>query len=87
MIGGQSLIDKYWVKFDGLNIICLCKVPNCLDSSTCKEYIVKLTEVERSVVNESVKQLEVTTNKVVDIVKKENNELKNSIKKLKGFKL
>ena len=87
MIGGQSLIDKYWLKFEGLDIKCLCKDKHCVDNAGCSEYIVKLMEVERPTLVEAIDNLNSTTKELVTTIKKEGDELKKSIKKLKRFKL
>lgn len=48
MIGGPTLIKKLWVKFDGMDIVCMCNEHKrkCRDKD-CKEYVVKFTEIKR----------------------------------------
>lgn len=87
MIGAPNLLDKYWVQFEGLNIKCLCKDKHCVDSDMCREHIVKLIEIDRQDLPAIDKQLTNTASKLLTSIKKESNELKKSIKKLKGFKI
>ena len=48
MTGGLTLIKKLWVKFDDMDIICMCNEDKrkCRDKD-CKEYVVKFTEIKR----------------------------------------
>jgi len=45
------LIKKLWVKFDGLEVVCVCneasKKCKLNDKPTCSEYVVKFTPVDR----------------------------------------
>ena len=79
------MLDKYWVKFEGLAIKCLCKDKHCDDNTTCKEHLVKLLEIDRH--DEAIADLDKSINNLFTAIKKETNELSKSIKKLKGFKL
>lgn len=45
------MIKKLWVKFDGLDVACVCnegnKKCNLSDKPTCEEYVVKFTPIDR----------------------------------------
>jgi hypothetical protein len=87
MIGERTLIKKLWVKFDGMDIDCVCDEHHrkCKDKA-CKEYVVKFTEIKRSKGAEQIKGLEKDgqlLEKAVNDLKKYSTELKKSITKFK----
>lgn len=46
------MIKKLWVKFDGLDVVCVCnegnKKCNLSEKPTCGEYVVKFTPIDRT---------------------------------------
>lgn len=87
MIGERTLIKKLWVKFEDMDVACVCDEHHrkCKDKS-CKEYVVKFTEIERSKIAEQMKGLEKDgqlLEKAVNDLKKYSTELKKSITKFK----
>jgi len=79
------LVDRYWVKLEDFDIRCVCKDKHCIDNTMCKEYLVKLLEIDRQ--DNSMDDWDKSINKLFTTIKKETDELSKSIKKLKGFKL
>ncbi len=70
------LIKNVWVKFDGIEVECMCEghKRKC-NKQECKEYVVKFIEIERTpgyVAGQLTKQ-----------IGKLNTELKRSINKFK----
>jgi len=91
MIGEQTLIKKLWVKFDGMDVDCICDEHHrkCVDGG-CKEYVVKFTEIKRSKNKDALDKLEKDLardekliKKAVKDLKKHTTELKKSITKFK----
>ena len=90
MTGGRILIKKMWVKFDGMDIECMCDEHNRKCDKKCKEYVVKFTEIKRVLIDVNLKKLEAGLIKDEKLLKKatkdlqkQTNELKKSIKKFK----
>lgn len=82
VIGALILIKKMWVKFDGMNVECICNEHHrkCRDSQ-CKEYIVKFTEIKRKEEIPNLNKEERALKKAVDDLKKSETELIKSMKK------
>jgi len=85
------LIKKLWVKFDGMDVDCVCDEHHrkCVDKS-CKEYVVKFTEIKRTEEDKELEKLEKNISrdgqllqKAVKDLKKHSTELKKSIAKFK----
>lgn len=79
--GVQKLIKKMWVKFDDMDVECICNYHERKCTSTekrkgCKEYVVKFIEVER---NELKDDLEGVSKEI----KKLDTELRKSINKFR----
>ncbi len=82
------MIKKLWVKFNGMDIECVCEPHDrkCRDKE-CKEYVVKFTEIERQ---KEIPKLDKEQQKVVDAIKgltKSGTELSKTMKKFKKFRL
>lgn len=90
VIGVLILIKKMWVKFDGMDVDCICDEHHrkCRDDK-CKEYIVKFTEIDRKeeVPNINISKEEAELKRAVRKLKRSESELSKSINKFKGFKL
>lgn len=91
MIGERTLIKKLWVKFDGMDVACVCDEHHrkCADKD-CKEYVVKFTEIKRSEEMSRFDKLEKDLTKDSRLIdkttrnlKKQATELKKSINKFK----
>lgn len=91
MTGVLTLIKKMWVKFNGMDVDCICDEHHrkCRDEK-CKEYVVKFTEIKRSKVDGALAKLEKELlkdgrliEKTTKELKKHTTELKKSIKKFK----
>ena len=70
------MIKKAWVKFDGMTVECICDDNNrkCSGDKSCKEYVIRFTEIERSEkINDTMKHLE-----------KEQQNLEKTIKKFES---
>jgi hypothetical protein len=80
VIGELTLIKKMWVKFDEMDVVCVCDeyYRKCKDNS-CKEYVVKFTEVRRDPIEEIADMSKSLTKEI----KKLDSELKKSINKFK----
>lgn len=74
------MIKKMWVKFDGMDVECICDEHHrkC-DKDECGEYVVKFTEIERTVVDE-VNDFAKSLNKEIFRL---NTEIKKNINKFK----
>jgi len=80
------LIKKAWVKFNDMTVECICddKDRKCKDDKSCKEYVIRFTEIERmEKVDEAVKHLEKESNNLQKTIKKFENQVNKSIKKFK----
>lgn len=86
MIGVQKLIDTYWVKFNDLDVECVCRGRDCGKDSKCAEYVVKFIKINRKLEN-SLKEIDSTIKKLNTGMSKECDQLKRSITKIKGLKL
>lgn len=88
MTGVQKLIKKLWVKFDGMDIDCMCNehTRKCRDKQ-CKEYVVKFTEIERKRELPKLDKEERALKKAVASLKQSETELVKSIKKFKRFRI
>lgn len=88
MIGVPRLIKKLWIKFDGMDIECICNEHKrkCRDSQ-CKEYVVKFTEIERKQELPKLDKEERALKKAVDSLKQSETELVKSMKKFRRFKI
>ena len=77
------MIKKLWVKFDGMEVGCICEPHRrkCTDKQ-CKEYVVKFTEIDRT--QEPVK---VNVDALNRSVKKFETEINKTTRKLKNIKL
>jgi len=91
MIGERTLIRKLWVKFEDMDVACVCEEhrKKCKDKE-CKEYVVKFTEIKRAERDEELDRLEkelVQDGKLIEKfakdLKKHATELKKSINKFK----
>jgi len=91
MTGEQTLIKKLWVKFDGMDVDCVCDEHHrkCVDKE-CKEYVVKFTEIKRSETEKQLSKLEKDLikdgklmEKAAKRLNKQTTELKKSINKFK----
>jgi hypothetical protein len=86
------VIKHLLVRFEGMEIGCLCEVgdPKC-DCEDCKEYVVKFTEVKRSkpleVVKKKASVLNSELKKVERELKRKTTELEKSLKSVKNFRL
>lgn len=88
MIGAVKLIKKLWIKFNGMDIECVCEDHNrkCRDKQ-CKEYVVKFTEIKR---NKKFLELDKEKQKVVDAIMgltQSGTELSKTMRKFKRFKI
>jgi hypothetical protein len=90
VIGAQTLIKKMWVKFDGMDVDCICDEHHrkCRDEK-CKEYVVKFTEVDRKkeIPNIDISREEADLRRAIRKLKKSETELSKSMRKFKGFKI
>jgi predicted nuclease with TOPRIM domain len=80
------LIKKAWVKFDGMTVKCICDDNNrkCAGDKSCKEYVIRFTEIERSEkVNDAIKHLEKEQQNLEKTIKKFESQVSKSIKKFK----
>lgn len=80
------MIKKAWVKFDGMTVKCICDEQDhkCKDDKSCKEYVIKFTEIERhKKVDDSLKHLEKESNNLEKTIKKFESQVSKSIKKFK----
>ena len=81
------MIKKAWVKFDGMDIECICDEHHrkCAGDDGCKEYVIKFTEINRrdQSVKDAVKKLEKETTNFGRTVKKFESQVNRSIKKFK----
>jgi len=81
------LIRKLWVKFNEMDIDCFCSEnrKKCPPESkpTCKEYVVKLTEIERKYKKVEFEKEEKLFKDAVNKFKKQGTELRKSIRKFK----
>lgn len=77
-----NLIRKLWVKFDGLDIQCVCNEGNkkCTlsDKPTCSEYVVKFTPIERF----TERRLSKSPKYLADKRRKLSTELNKTVKHL-----
>jgi len=82
------LIKKLWVKWDGMDIECVCEdhhkkcVTKPGEELPCKEYIVKFVEIDRTQ-EEAVQKVR----DFGDAVKKFERELQKKIKQMNRFKV
>jgi hypothetical protein len=86
MTGGLTLIKKLWVKFDGMDIVCMCNENKrkCRDKD-CKEYVVKFTEIKRK-----DKDLDKEVKDVVNAIKglkKAETEVVKSMNKFRRLRI
>lgn len=81
------MIDKFWVKFDELDVECFCKDGNkkCPSEKNplCEEYIIKLIKIERNKVNDDLDILNENVKKLIKIDDKFKSEISKVIKKIK----
>ncbi len=81
------MIKKLWVKFNEMDIECFCNEnrKECPPESkpVCKEYIVKLIEIERQKEDIEFKKGEKLFKDAVLKLKKQETELRKSIRKFK----
>ncbi len=80
------MIKKLWVKFDGMDIVCMCNEykQKCRDKD-CKEYVVKFTEIKRK-----DKGLDKEIENVVDAIKglkKAETEVVKSMNKFRRLRI
>ena len=75
------MIRKLWVKFDDLNVVCVCndKKMDCPTKEECSEYVVKFTPVERTERN----NLSFSPKKLYDARRKLTTELNKTTEHLK----
>ena len=78
------MTDKYWVKFDGFDVVCISKDRCCCDEPTCKEHIVRFTEINRDLYKD---EFEETSVQIKGLERKFKTELEKSIKALKRIKV
>lgn len=82
------MIKKLWVKWDGMNIDCVCEDHHrkCVnkpgEKSPCKEYVAKFVEIDRTK-EEAEKQVK----DFGDAVKKFEREIQKKIKQMNRFKV
>lgn len=79
------MIRKVYAKFDGSgDIECVCDAHHrkCKDDS-CKEYVVKFIEVERSKTSDALENLDISSKKLDRALKKFETQVSKSIKKFK----
>jgi len=83
VIGVLKLIKKMWVKFDGMDVECICDEHHrkCRDEG-CKEYVVKFTEIERKL-DGDLEELRGKIKGLSKEVRRTTSELKRSINKFK----
>ena len=81
------MIKKLWVKFDEMDIECFCNEnrKKCPPESNpvCKEYVVKLIEIERKYRDVDFEKGEKLFKDAVKKFKKQGTELRKSIRKFK----
>jgi hypothetical protein len=82
VIGVQRLINKLWVKFNEEGVECICnEYARKCDEPTCKEYVVKFTEIERS--NYRIDNTNKSINEMVKSLKKIREDMRKGINKFK----
>jgi NAD(P)H-hydrate repair Nnr-like enzyme with NAD(P)H-hydrate epimerase domain len=82
------MIKKLWVKFNGMDVECVCNENNrkCRDKQ-CREYVVKFTEIKRQ---KEIPKLGKEQQKVIDAIKglnKSGTELTKTMKKFRRFRI
>lgn len=81
------MIKKAWVKFDGMDIECICDEHHreCTGDDACKEYVVRFTEINRrdQGVKDAVKKLEKEATNFGRTMRKFESQINRSIKKFK----
>lgn len=82
------MIKKLWVKFDGIDVVCVCNEQrrDCENKTGCSEYVVKFTPVDRTERNNlsfSPKKLYDARRKLTTELNKTTEHLKNISKRLK----
>ena len=82
------MIRKLWVKFDGLDVVCVCNHQSrkCREDKDCGEYVVKFTSVDRVDRNNlsfSPKKLADKRRKLTSELNRTADHIKNTIKRLK----
>jgi hypothetical protein len=80
------LIKKVWAKFNGMDLECVCDESNkkCAKDSTCKEYVVKFMEIDRSdELDDAMAHLEREATNIRRDIKKFQSKVSNSVKKYK----
>lgn len=75
------MIDKFWIKFDELDIECFCRegAKKCPPEKkpVCKQYVVKFIEIERSdEFKEEIKAIKKTAKKIESEISKAINKFK-----------
>ncbi len=82
-----KLIKKLWVKFSGMDVVCVCEphVRECRDKY-CHEYVVSFTKIYRED-EEVLRNLNKNTQDVDRVVRKFQSEVAKSIRKMKKVKL
>jgi len=81
------LIKDVWIKFNEEDIECICEFCNgkCGDGVGCKEYIIKLIEVDRTEedLSPSINDLKIELKKLNKYTKLFDNKINKAIKKFK----
>lgn len=85
------MIKKMWVKFDEMDVECLCEESRkkCVkeEKPECKEYVVKFIEIKRNITAEKIQEVmtreQQAMKEIVAKVKKYDSELKKNIRKFK----
>lgn len=76
------MINKLWVKFNEEGVECTCnEYARKCEEPTCKEYVVKFTEIKRS--KHSVEGFNRNMESVVKDLKKIRDEMRKGINKFK----
>lgn len=77
------MIKKLWVKFDDMNVVCVCNEHDreCR-AKRCKEYVVKFTEIQRKKETPRVDKEELLVRNAIRKLKRSETELSKSINKL-----
>lgn len=80
------MIKKVWAKFKDMDLECVCDENNrkCKPNESCKEYVVKFTEIDRDhKIDEAVSHFESESRKLRNDIKKFQSKVSRSIKKFK----